>query len=487
MNDHSPPTHPNPAEKPAPLTGGGAFPTAKSRKRSTFSSLWLLPGLAFVVVCFLGFRWFLARPVMLQITFDQGHSIKPGDSLKFRGIVVGSVSEVGLSADLEHVVVQVALNRRHKAMASSGSRFWIVRPRAGLYGVQGLDTLIGPRYIAVIPGKGDSRSTFVGQEEMPPVDSLSPGGLEIVLQTTKRGSLRPGAPVTYRQVPIGTVLSVGLVDDAVHVDVRARIEPPYVNLVRENTVFWNASGFDFSVGLDGLTFGLESLQTLMAGGISLATPDDPGKPVADGYRFILHERLTKEWLDWAPPLPIGKDLVPPGMSLPQPVRAKLSWTRSTMGGFWTSDNEIRAWGLPVAGGFLAPANVFEVDGGSDISLQIAGNSMSPPSGSRIQHPDLRLAEIKVGGKEWPREKIRHPEAVEDCLAVADPLSSVLPLHPSRLRPATQDRWGISSELSISPEWNGAAVVSRKDGFLVGQIVFQSQGKAFVALMPQKMP
>ena len=66
-------------------------------------------------------------------------------------------------------------------------------------------------------------------------------------------------------------------------------------------LFWNASGVKAHFGLfSGLDVSLESLESLIAGGIAFATPDDPGAPVPNNSYFKIAEKPEDRWLDWAP-------------------------------------------------------------------------------------------------------------------------------------------------------------------------------------------
>ena len=60
--------------------------------------------------------------------------------------------------------------------------------------------------------------------------------------------------------------------------------------------------FGFSRGLE---IKVESLESLAAGGIAFATPDDPKDTAAkNGMIFPLRDRPEKEWSDWRPKFPI---------------------------------------------------------------------------------------------------------------------------------------------------------------------------------------
>ena len=145
---------------------------------------------------------------------------------------------------------------------------------------------------------------FVGLEE-PPVLGGGPEDLELVLEAVDRSGMRPGGVVTYRGLAIGTVEEVDLADDARRILARVVIQARYAPLVRTNSRFWSTSGLGVEIGLRGLRADLESLETLVAGGIGLATPNRPGEPATDGSRFTLHERAEDDWLEWEPRIPLS--------------------------------------------------------------------------------------------------------------------------------------------------------------------------------------
>jgi len=105
--------------------------------------------------------------------------------------------------------------------------------------------------------------------------------------------------------------------DATVAEIHVVIKPQYVKLVRHGSKFWNASGVDVTGGLfSGVEINVESLKSLVAGGITFATPGgSKAAAVKNGTVFRLHEKPDDDWLEWAPRIP-----TPPGQnSSPQPV------------------------------------------------------------------------------------------------------------------------------------------------------------------------
>ena len=83
------------------------------------------------------------------------------------------------------------------------------------------------------------------------------------------------------------MLRTELSADASAVDVEIVIEPAHASLVNTNSVFWNVGGLHAELGLRGLHLDLESLQSLLAGGIAFATRGATGDPVQPGAAFPL--------------------------------------------------------------------------------------------------------------------------------------------------------------------------------------------------------
>jgi paraquat-inducible protein B len=329
----------------SPSTPPGAsrpddLPQAIVRADRRTSWAWIVPVLALVFAGWLAFAAWRQRGHLIVVQLPQGHGLDAGDEVRYRGIAVGEVRDIELAPDLDNVRVTVGLRRRADRLARAGSRFWVVRPRLRLSGVEGMETLLGPRYLAALPGEpaadGETlarQREFVGLAEPPAVESVQPGDLEIILEATRRGSLRPGAPVRYRQVRIGTVLSAGLASDGSLVESRLHIQKAYRDLVREKTRFWFVGRMRSDLGITGLTIELDSIEEILAGGVAIATPPpgDANAVVRTGHRFPLAEEPEDEWLEWEPVIAVGNSLLPVGAVMPAPLRATIGWKQGWLG------------------------------------------------------------------------------------------------------------------------------------------------------------
>jgi paraquat-inducible protein B len=282
------------------------LPRAKVNCRKwNFSVVWVVPLVAAILATYLVYGRVQEFGPRITIKFKNGNGIRVGQTpIKYRGVQIGEVTAVELSKDQQDVLVKARLVRSAAPIARQGAVFWIVRPEVGLFNVAALGTVITGPEIEVLPGTGDNQSEFVGVENAPV--ALDGKGLKVVLVTGRAGSLRPGSPVYYRGVEVGIIQDIRLSTNAATVEIQLFIKQRYARLVRNGSKFWNVSGMDVNVGLfRGLEVNMESLRSMVLGGIALATPNDPkDTAVKNGTVFPLYEKPEKEWLDWAPPIKI---------------------------------------------------------------------------------------------------------------------------------------------------------------------------------------
>jgi len=283
------------------------LPAARvTRQRWRVAIVWVVPVVAAIVAGYLVYSRLQEFGPTITIRFRDGSGVKAGQTeLRYRGVPVGEVTGIELSRNRENVLVRTRLRRSAASLAREGSLFWIVRPEVGFGTVRGLQTVISGSYIQVLPGTGKAKAEFTGLERASP--TLGQAGLKVVLSTSQLGSIRPGSPVHYRGIEVGSVTAADLGPDATAAHVQVFIAQRYERLVRVGSRFWLVGGVDVNFGLfRGLEVNIESLRTLVAGGIAFATPDDPGAPAAkDGTLFLLHDKPQNEWLEWRPKISVA--------------------------------------------------------------------------------------------------------------------------------------------------------------------------------------
>lgn len=233
------------------------------------------------------------------VTFSQPEQLRTGSILKYNGIEAGKVVDLNIDK-LPSITAEIKVNLGMEKYFRETTRFWLASPEINLEGISNLDTVLFGPYIAFSPGSGKRTSHFTALNSPPETDIP---GLKVVLECDTLGSLSIGAPVYYRQVPIGKVTNYDLDPSFQKALVSIIIKPQYTPIIRENTKFWKASGLMIDGGLlAGLAIHTESIQALIRGGISLATPenDKSGNVVSSGHHFTLHDESKEEWLNWSP-------------------------------------------------------------------------------------------------------------------------------------------------------------------------------------------
>jgi paraquat-inducible protein B len=247
---------------------------------------------------------------LITIKVDRADGLRTGTPIRFKGLDVGKIEDVDLSEDLQSVLLTARISEVPERIARVGSQFWVVKPELGLIKTSNLETLVTGQYIEVMPAaksQGPQKS-FLALASAPEAVKRE-DGLSLVLSAARRGSLKAGVPVTYREITVGKVTGYELGQTADRVLIHILIEPKYAPLVRSGTRFWNTSGFDFDVGLfRGATVRTESLETMIQGGVAFATPDGErmGSPARPEQTFALFDKFEDEWLTWAPKISLGK-------------------------------------------------------------------------------------------------------------------------------------------------------------------------------------
>lgn len=274
-----------------------------SKVRSTWA-LWLFPVMALGICGYLFADYLRERGPTVKISFDEASSLQPEKTrVKFRGVSIGLVKKVYISKDNKDVVAEISLQRNAKQFAVEGSKFWVVSPKVGLSGISGLETIFEGTYIAVHPGDpdGPAKNDFKGKlsEE---VSQNQDNTSTYLLESPSVESVSTGDSVTFRGLAIGTVTNVGLSKNSQLGVVQISIQNKYVKLIRTNTVFWRKVGIQAKLGLFGSEVKVNSMDSILHGGVELFTPDNPGEVAKALAKFPLLSAPPKGSEKWNPVL-----------------------------------------------------------------------------------------------------------------------------------------------------------------------------------------
>ncbi|WP_022708066.1 intermembrane transport protein PqiB [Paracoccus zeaxanthinifaciens] len=263
--------------------------TAARAAQAGVNVIWIVPIVALIVTLAIAWNSFRDRGTLIDIEFADATGITPGDTtLRFREIVVGQVEGVRFTDDLSSVVVSIRVDKDVAPYIDDESSFWIVRPQVSAQGVTRLDTVLTG---AFIEGYWDAEITetatrFAGLER-PPLIRSDQKGTWVKLMMDDADGLSEGAPILFRGVEVGRLENIRLSEDSERVRVDAFIRAPHDARLTSASVFWDTSGFSLSLGSQGLAFNVNSLSSVLQGGVAFDTLISGGQPVEPGHSFEL--------------------------------------------------------------------------------------------------------------------------------------------------------------------------------------------------------
>lgn len=274
--------HPQPLKPASPVRK-----TAKRAAQAGLSVIWLVPILALVVTLAIALNAYSNRGPLIEIEFADATGVKPGETtLRFREITVGQVESVRFTPDLAKVIVEIRVEKDIAHYIDDDAAFWIVRPQVTAQGVTRLDTVLSGSFIE---GYWDAQVTepkthFIGLAR-PPLIREDAKGSWITLSMDNADGITEGAPVLYRGIQVGRMENLRLSENDDMVIADAFIEAPHDAKLTTSTVFWDTSGFSLSLGVRGVAFNVNSLSSLLQGGVAFDTLVSGGQQVDDGHIF----------------------------------------------------------------------------------------------------------------------------------------------------------------------------------------------------------
>ncbi|OMH32668.1 intermembrane transport protein PqiB [Motiliproteus sp. MSK22-1] len=239
--------------------------------------------------------------VLVRVRFESAEGLNAGvTAVRLQGLDIGKVTRLEMDDKQESVIATVKLPRQTARRLSEDTRFWMVKPEISLSGISGLETLIKGNYIEMDLGKKvktasakSAQRLFSALKEPPRLDYSTPG-LHLRLFAQEAKGLSRGTPVYYRQIQVGSIQSVKLVDSGQQVAIDVHIAPSYSSLINHNTRFWNTSGLAVTAGLGGVKIESAPLKAMLGGGIAFDTPGKLQKSsIKNGTQFRLHPDRQK--------------------------------------------------------------------------------------------------------------------------------------------------------------------------------------------------
>lgn len=238
-----------------------------------FNRVWIIP----IVALFLGL-WLVKRNhdekgEVIYVTFLDADGLTANKTeIKCRNVQIGMVESIHLKEDLS-VEVALRIKPNNIQFLRDDSNFWVVRPRVQGASISGLGTLISGAYIEIDPGLGKQGiRDYIGLEA-PPLTPASVPGIRLIMTSEYPGSIDVGSGIYFRDTLVGRIESREFKIATEGVEFGVFVDDRYRSLVTERSIFWRSSGLSLEVGAEGLNLELPSIDSLVAGRISMGFPE----------------------------------------------------------------------------------------------------------------------------------------------------------------------------------------------------------------------
>lgn len=242
-----------------------------------------------------------ARSAGQEITLitDNASNLGKGMSLKYMGLTIGEISQVDFSQKNKRIVAKALIQPEYlDLVARENSKFKIISPQISAGGIENLDSLLRP-YIDIEAGSGGRKTEFTLWQNTPTASKYN-NGFPLILEASNAMNLTEGAPILYRGIEVGIIQNIEINKQGDRVLIHILISNKHRYLVRQNSEFWLASGYNFELGWQGAEFNTGSIQQLLKGGISFSTPSGTVvQPEAKAnQRFLLIQQRPEQAREW---------------------------------------------------------------------------------------------------------------------------------------------------------------------------------------------
>ena len=266
------------------MTSNSTQTEANINKQNSISAIWIVPIVALVIALWMLFQFINNKGPEITIIMPTAEGINIGKTeIKSLNVKVGMVTDITLSENYDHIKIKAQMNKDTERMLNDKTQFWVVKPRVGSAGISGLETILSGAYIQIQPGESTTKKLDFTALELPPITPLSSKGVRVLLSHDKAGKLNIGDPVSYQGFTVGRVEKTSFDLAEKKALYQLFIFEPYDGLLLSGSQFWLTSGIDVKLNADGFNVQVDSLQSLLSGGVTFGIPagEDVGQPFDD--------------------------------------------------------------------------------------------------------------------------------------------------------------------------------------------------------------
>ncbi len=264
---------------------------AEVTQRSRISPIWLLPIITVLIGVWMFGQHIHNKGTDITIVMPNAEGITVGKTeIRVKSVKIGVIDKLKLGDDQTYVIAKATIEKEYADLLRQDSLIWAVKPRIAFSGVSGINTLLSGIYFEFQPGTKDELSySYRLLDSPPPIDKDIRGG-RYQLVSSDAEVLEVGAPVLFKGYQVGQIETAKFDWQQQQMQYQIFVHQPYNNLVTSNSLFWIASGVEFDLNAEGVSFRAQSMSSILQGGIAFAPPENqpPGDIVKSGHQFVLN-------------------------------------------------------------------------------------------------------------------------------------------------------------------------------------------------------
>ncbi len=236
----------------------------------------------------------------LSLETQEALDVKKGVGVFYKNIKIGSVSSVEFVHEKSSFNIELIINKKYREFLNQSSRFYTnggVEFSASLRKIElktgNIESILHGG-IVVETLKSDAPKKlkdlyvlYKNKKEMKE-HNFQAKGLYLDLYAKEANSLKLGSPVLFKQIVVGEIISTKWLTQEKRFLIKIFIEDEYAKEVSKTSLFYNASGMHARLGLNGIELDVESIETVVSGGISFYTPASKANvKVKNNEKFLL--------------------------------------------------------------------------------------------------------------------------------------------------------------------------------------------------------
>jgi len=240
------------------------------------------------------------RYTKINFLTKEDTGLKLGSKIIYKSIIIGQISDMKLVDD--EVILSALIKDEYKNLLVDDSKFWIEDVAINIDSIENPSAILSGAFIKLLRGRSKNKTNKFFISHKKPVATANKKGLRVIATASKLSSLKVGSPIFYRQIKIGSVEAFKLTQDSSGIELKLFIDECYTYLVRNNSIFYNATAMGMDVSLFGIKISTETVSTMIKGGITMVVPDDADIKAEELHEFKLYDAPKEDWLQYAPKL-----------------------------------------------------------------------------------------------------------------------------------------------------------------------------------------